>query len=247
MKRVRRPRRRASPRACCALPAAAILTRADRDDEEYRELATRYPATVPPGRRGGRRRADRPALGAHRRAPRRAAAARPKAALAIGGRPARSRRSSSIPTGRPAARRTSRSCSCASRSRAWSRWPSTGARTRPAQAARIVGYGETGRIGATAASASRTARRARRSTRWTAWGRARWACASRGRRTPRTCRGPSRPATGGAPAYFEIGGRILVGGIASWTDDANRDGVAGNVGDWETTRACPPSRRGSTR
>ena len=30
----------------CALPASAILTRADRDDAEYVELATRYPAAI---------------------------------------------------------------------------------------------------------------------------------------------------------------------------------------------------------
>src|SRR5690606_35503812 len=35
--------------ACLSLAAAAILTRADRDDEEYLELATRYPAAVPLG------------------------------------------------------------------------------------------------------------------------------------------------------------------------------------------------------
>ena len=32
---------------CCALPAAAILIRADRDDSEYLELATRYASSVP--------------------------------------------------------------------------------------------------------------------------------------------------------------------------------------------------------
>lgn len=31
---------------CCALPTAAILIRADRDDSEYLELATRYPSSV---------------------------------------------------------------------------------------------------------------------------------------------------------------------------------------------------------
>src|SRR5678816_2640486 len=30
----------------CALPASAILIRADRDDAEYLELATRYPAAI---------------------------------------------------------------------------------------------------------------------------------------------------------------------------------------------------------
>ena len=38
----------------------------------------------------------------------------------------------------------------------------------------------------------------------------------------------------GAPAFFEVGGRILVGGIASRTEAANRDGIAARVGDWET-------------
>ena len=39
--------------AAFLLPAQAILTRADRDDEEYVELATRYPAAVSLGPGGG--------------------------------------------------------------------------------------------------------------------------------------------------------------------------------------------------
>ena len=38
----------------------------------------------------------------------------------------------------------------------------------------------------------------------------------------------------GAPAFLEVDGRILVGGVASRTEDANGDGLAGSVGDWET-------------
>ena len=33
--------------SCCAVPAAAILIRADRDDAEYLELASRYTSSVP--------------------------------------------------------------------------------------------------------------------------------------------------------------------------------------------------------
>ena len=32
--------------ALCAFPAAAILIRADREDAEYVELATRYPQSI---------------------------------------------------------------------------------------------------------------------------------------------------------------------------------------------------------
>lgn len=39
--------------ACCAIPAAALLTRADRDDAEYLELASRYTSSVLLGARGG--------------------------------------------------------------------------------------------------------------------------------------------------------------------------------------------------
>ena len=38
---------------CASLPAHALLTRADRDDAEYLELATRYTAAITLGARGG--------------------------------------------------------------------------------------------------------------------------------------------------------------------------------------------------
>ena len=38
----------------------------------------------------------------------------------------------------------------------------------------------------------------------------------------------------GAPAFFETkDGEIFVAGIATLTDDANNDGIAGNIGDWQ--------------
>jgi Trypsin len=43
----------ASAALCCALPAAALLTRPDRDDAEYLELASRYPAAITLGAPGG--------------------------------------------------------------------------------------------------------------------------------------------------------------------------------------------------
>lgn len=38
---------------CCILPAAALLTRPDREDAEYLELASRYTSAIPLGARAG--------------------------------------------------------------------------------------------------------------------------------------------------------------------------------------------------
>jgi len=46
--------------------------------------------------------------------------------------------------------------------------------------------------------------------------------------------GAFAPDERGAPAYFETkDGSIFVAGIATLTDDANNDGIAGNIGDWQ--------------
>lgn len=220
--------------ALAALPAAAILTRADRDDEEYRELATRYPAAVSleAGRGSGVLLAPRWILTSAASAA--LLRARPGAAsVRVAGRALEVQEVFVHPEWKPGGE--------SDLALVFLREPAEGAepsqpyrdRDEAGQAARIVGFGSTGRIGERAPRASD--------------GRARAAINTVDRVTPRTLglrlKGPEdasdlqgaiAPGDGGAPAFFEVGGRILVAGIASRTEDANADGIAGGVGDWET-------------
>jgi hypothetical protein len=49
----------------------------------------------------------------------------------------------------------------------------------------------------------------------------------------RTCRARRLRVTAAGPAFIETPEGILVAGIGYATDDANADGIIGNVGDWE--------------
>jgi len=216
--------------ASLALPAQAILTRADRDDEEYRELAGRYPATLSLGAAGGGGVLIAPRwvlTAAHRAAPLRA----PKAALAIGGRPHEIQEVFVHPDWTPGGE--------ADLALVFLRAPVAG--VEPAaiyrladeagEAARIVGLGATGRIGEAARKSDGQPRAAINTV--DRVGLRMLGLRLKGPEDASDLQGALAPDEGGSPAYFEIGGRILVGGIASWTHDANRDGVAGNAGDWE--------------
>lgn len=200
--------------ALLALPSAAILTRPDRDDEEYRELATRYPAAIPLG----------PAAGTGTLiAPRwvltsaRSARSLPpaKAALQVAGRPVEIQEVIVHPDWR--------SGEDADIALLFLRQPVDGMEPvapyresdEAAQTARIVGYGETGRIGSLPVQRK-------------ADGRARAAINTVDRVAPRTfgmrIKGPEEASDlqgalaegdGGAPAFFETGGRTWVAGVAS--------------------------------
>ena len=204
-----------------ALPSAAILTRPDRDDEEYRELATRYPAAIPLGPAAGTGTliAPRWVLTSARSASSLRSA---RATLQLAGRPIEIQEVIVHPDWRAG--------DDADIALLFLRQPVEG--TEPvatyresdeaAQTARVVGYGETGRIGSPPAQ-----RRAD--------GRARAAINTVDRVAPRTLgmriKGPEDASDlqgalangdGGAPAFFEIGGRTWVAGVAS------------SPGDWET-------------
>lgn len=216
--------------ACLSLPAAAILTRADRDDEEYRELATRYPAAVPLGPPAGIGAliAPRWILASARRAQALLAA---RAPVTIAGRAHAVQEVFVHPEAKPGGE--------ADIALVFLREPVDGVEPAPVyragdeagQAARTVGIGASGRIGAAARIPG---------------GDRRAAINTVDRVTARTLglrlKGPEEASDlqgalaaddDGAPAFLEAGGRIFVGGIATRTDDANGDGVAGTVGDWE--------------
>jgi len=197
-----------------ALPCAAILTRSDRDDEEYRELATRYPAAVPLGQAAGTGTliAPRWVLTSARSASSLRAAA---ATLQLAGRPVEIQEVVVHPDWR--------SGGDADIALLFLRQPVAGVEPIPPyrepdeaeQTARIVGYGETGRIGSAPGQ-----RRAD--------GQARAAINTVDRVAPRSLamriKGPEDASDlqgaladgdSGAPAFFESGGRTWVAGVAS--------------------------------
>jgi hypothetical protein len=220
--------------AMAAPPAAAILTRPDRDDEEYRELATRYPSAVPLGEGAG---------AGVLIAPRwilttadRAAAlrdAKPARGIAIAGRTQEIQQVFVHPDWKPGRG--------SDIGLVFLRESVAGIEPAPiyrgtdvaGQAVRLVGFGPTGRIGDRTPSAA-------------ADGRARASINTVDRVLPGTLglrlKGPDEasdlqgavtPGDIGGPAYVEIAERILVAGLILATEDANRDGIAGNIGDWE--------------
>lgn len=215
---------------CLALPAAAILTRADRDDEEYRELATRYPAAVPLGPPAGIGAliAPRWILASARRAEALRAA---RAPVTIAGRAYAVQEVFVHPDGKPGGE--------ADIALVFLREPVAGIEPAPiyrngdeaGQAARTVGAGASGRIG-TAARIPAGVRRAAINTVDRVTART-LGLRIKGPEDASDLQGALAADDDGAPAFLEAGGRIFVGGIATRTEDANGDGVPGSVGDWE--------------
>ena len=102
--------------------------------------------------------------------------------------------------------------------------------------ARIVGTGGTGRIGAPGGRPDGKARAAINTVDRVTDGTLGFRL--KGPEDASDLQGALGPGDAGAPAFFEVGGRILVAGVASRTEDSNGDGIAGSVGDWEVfTRA----------
>ena len=215
---------------CLALPAAAILTRADRDDEEYRELATRYPAAVPLGPPAGIGAliAPRWILASARRAQALLAA---RAPVTIAGRAHAVQEVFVHPEAKPGGE--------ADIALVFLREPVEGVEPAPVyragdeagQAARTVGIGASGRIGAAARIPG---------------GDRRAAINTVDRVTARTLglrlKGPEEASDlqgalaaddDGAPAFLEAGGPLFAGGLPPRPHDARGDGVPGSVGDWE--------------
>jgi hypothetical protein len=212
-----------------ALPARALLTRADRDDEEYVELATRYRATVDLGTAGGVGvlvgsrwilTAARPGL-----------ALKPGDKVVAGGEPHEVQQVFVHP-GWKAGEGPDLALVMLRRAvEAIEAVPTYRLADEAGQAVRIVGTGGTGRIGAAGARPD---------------GKARAGINTVDAVTPGTLRvrlkpvaeasdlqGALGPGDVGAPAFGEVKERPFVLGIASRTEDTNGDGVAGSIGDWE--------------
>jgi len=218
--------------AVAAFPAAAILTRADRNDEEYRELATRYPATVSLGAADGAGVLIGPRwvlTAAHRAAALRER--KPAAKITIAGQ-ARAIQAVFIhPDWKPGGESDIALVLLEAAVDA-DTVPIYRGGDEAGEAVRLVGFGESGPIGARPAGPSD--------------GKARAAINTVDRVGPRTLglrikgtddasdlQGAAAPGDTGAPAYLEIESRILVGGIVAAAEDANGDGIRGNVGDWD--------------
>jgi hypothetical protein len=213
-----------------ALPAGAILTRADRDEEEYLELATRYPAAVSLGPSGGVGVLVGPRwilTAAHR-----ASALRPKDRLAIGGSSHEVQEVFLHPEWKPGAGPDLGLVLLRTAVAGVDPVPPYRGTDEAGQAARIVGTGGTGRIGAAGGKPDGKARAAINTVDRVAAGT--FAMRLKGPEDASDLQGALGPGDTGAPAFLEVGGRIFVGGIAARTEDTNGDGIAGSVGDWET-------------
>lgn len=212
-----------------AFQAEAILTRADRDDEEYVELATRYPAAVSLGPEGGVGVLVGPRwilTAAHR-----ANALRAKMKLALAGASVEIQEVFVHPDWKGGAGPDIALVFLRTAVPGVDAVPPYRLKDEVGQTARVVGTGGAGRIGAPAGKADGRARAAintvDRATEATLGMRL------KGPEDASDLQGALAAGDTGAPAFFEVGGRFFVAGIASRTEDTNRDGIAGSVGDWE--------------
>lgn len=208
-----------------ALPAQAILTRADREDGEYLELATRYESAVAlPGGEG--------VLVAPRWILTSANVARAFAAQQPRPRPVIAGKAREIADVRVQADLALLEL----------REPIPEIEATPihrdadenGKVVRIVGHGSTGRVGEKAVKAN-VARQARAAINTVdRLGLRTFAVRVKPNDDASDLQGAFASDELGAPAFFETkDGGIFVAGIATLTDDANNDGIPGNVGDWQ--------------
>jgi hypothetical protein len=217
-----------------SLPCAAILTRSDRDDAEYLELATRYPAAVllnaPDG--GGVLVAPRwvltaahmvKALQEMKALPQLEFAGRRHEIQAMFAHP-EWKKGNPFDIGLILLREPVEGIDPS---------PLYRARDEGGKAVIIVGHGYTGRIGEKPTAKG--------------WDRkARAAINTVDRLTPRILglrikppdeasdlQGAAAPGDSGGPLFIEVDGTKFVAGIGYATDDSNANGIVGDVGDWE--------------
>lgn len=219
--------------AACALPAAALLIRPDRDDAEYLELATRYTSAVALNAPGGEGVliAPRWVLTAAHRAKELQSRARARVRLA-----GREIEVQSIHIHPRWARGAADDIALV-----FLREGATGLEPTPihrggeveGDAVVLVGHGPTGRI-ADKAPPGRADGRARAAINTIERVEASLlALKIKAADDASDLQGALVAAETGAPAYVETPKGIFVAGIAARIDDANRDGIAGNAGDRE--------------
>jgi hypothetical protein len=220
---------------CCALPAAAILIRADRDDSEYLELATRYPSSVllnaPDGE--GVLIAPRWVLtAAHMGGALQELKPMPKLAFA-----AAQYEIQSIFV-HPDWRKGGHSDIAL----LYLKSP-----VRGVEPTRLYRHGDEGGKGVVVVGTGYTGKIGERPLPKERWDKKKRAAINTvDRVTPRILglrikppdeasdlQGAAAPGDSGGPAFMETSEGLFVAGIGYATDDSNADGIVGNAGDWE--------------
>jgi hypothetical protein len=221
--------------ACCsAFPAAALLIRADRDDSEYLELATRYPSSVllnaPDGE--GVLIAPRWVLTAAHMG-RALQDLKPMPKLAFGAARYEIQSIFVHPDWKKGGHSDLALLYLKSPVRGVEPTPLYRASDEGGKGVVIVGSGYTGKIGTKPSKEG--------------WDKKKRASINTvDRVTPRILglkikppdeasdlQGAAAPGDSGGPAFIETPEGIFVGGIGYATDDSNADGIVGNAGDWE--------------
>jgi len=220
--------------ACCALPAAALLMRPDRDEAEYLELASRYTSSVALGEGGGEGVliAPRWVLTAASAA-RTMQDAKPYPGLSIAGRTHAIQSFHIHPEWKPGGHSDIALILLREPVAAIAHTPIYRGTDEAGKGVVIVGHGFAGRIGEKPPGERGDSR-------------ARAAINTVDRLSPlgislrikppedaSDLQGAAAPADAGGPAYIEDGAGLFVAGIGFAIADTSGDGIAGNAGDWD--------------
>jgi len=221
---------------CTALQAHAILIRTDRDDEEYLELAARYTSSIHLGAADGEGVLIAPRwvlTAAH--VARALKDTKPMPRFDLGGRAFEIESIYIHPDWKNGGPNDIALVLLAKPLAGIQPTPLYRGSDEEGKALVIVGHGQTGKIGEKTLSQERRDRKKRA------------AINTVDRVSARTLelrikagddasdlQGAATPGDGGGPAYLQNGEGLFVAGIGYATDDTNADGIAGNVGDWET-------------
>ena len=217
-----------------AFPPHAILIRPDRDDAEYLELATRYPSSIPLGAPDGEGTLIAPRwvlTAAHMAKALQELKTAPK--LSIGNASHAIEAIFIHPDWTKGGHSDIALLLLSAAVQGVEPTPIHRAQDEGGRTVIVVGHGYTGKIGANPARAD-----------WD--GKKRAAINTVDRVTPRILglrikgnddasdlQGAAAPGDSGGPAFIETKEGIFLVGVGYATDDANADGIVGNIGDWE--------------